>query len=83
MKYISVLIFLVLAAGVATFARYESFSPCDWLEHDMMRESGMPLIAVQAQIKASFLLDGVTEPTAAQCLGKWWTFRLDGLPEAN
>jgi hypothetical protein len=83
MKYITVLVFLVIAATVATYARYESFSPCDWLEHDMMQESGLPQLAVQTRIRASFLLDGVTEPTAAQCLNKWWTFRLDGLPAAT
>jgi hypothetical protein len=81
MKYLAVLFVLVIAAGAATFARYESFSPCDWLEHDMMQESGLPRIAIQAQIKAQFLLDGITEPTAGECLDKWWTFRLDGLPK--
>jgi len=82
MKYITVLVVLVVAAGAATFVRYESFSPCDWLEHDMVQQSGLPLIAVQAQIRASFLLDGVTEPSAGQCLDKWWQFRRDGLPQS-
>ena len=82
MKYLAVLVMLLAAAGAATLVRYESFSPCMWLEHDMARESDLPRLAVQAQIKASFLLDGITEPKAGECLEKWWTFRLDGLPES-
>ena len=82
MKYIAVMVVLVVAAGAATFVRYESFSPCDWLEHDMVLQSGLPLLAVQAQIRASFLLDGIAEPNAGQCLDKWWKFRRDGLPQS-
>ncbi len=81
MRYLAILVLLVVAAAAATFARYESFSPCMWLEHDMARESDLPQLAIQAQIKASFLLDGVTDPTTTECLNKWWNFRLNGLPE--
>jgi hypothetical protein len=73
-----IVIAIVFAASMATYARYESFDPCDWLQHDLARQSGLPLVVVQAQIRASFLLRGITQPGAYDCLDAWWTLRREG-----
>lgn len=73
-----VLVIVVIAAGVvATFTRYGSLHPCDWLLHDMTAASDMPEIWVETRIRARFFLDGVTEPGALDCLEGWWTFRIE------
>jgi hypothetical protein len=72
---------LLVVAVIATYARYESLDPCDWMEHDLAAESSLPQVAVELQISAAFLLDGITEPTAGDCLVKWWEWRREGLPE--
>ena len=71
---------LLVAAAVATYARYESLDPCDWLQRDLMVESGLPQVAVELRISAAFLLDGITEPGPDDCLVKWWEWRRDGMP---
>ena len=76
--YLGVVIVLAAAAVGATYLRYESLSPCDWLEQDMARESGLPPIVSRGQITGAFLLEGITDPTSYQCLLEWWEFRLDG-----
>jgi hypothetical protein len=72
---------LLVVAVIATYARYESLDPCDWMEHDLAAESSLPQVAVELQISAAFLLDGITEPTPGDCLVKWWDWRREGLPE--
>lgn len=72
---------LLVVAVIATYARYESLDPCDWMKHDLAAESSLPQVAVELQISAAFLLDGITEPTAGDCLVKWWDWRREGLPE--
>ncbi len=72
---------LLAAAAVATYARYESLDPCDWMEHDLVAQSGLPAVAVEVRIRAAFLLDGITEPDAGDCLVKWWQWRREGLPQ--
>lgn len=72
---------LLAAAAVATYARYESLDPCDWMEQDLVAQSGLPAVAVEIRIRAAFLLDGITEPGAGDCLVKWWAWRRDGLPQ--
>jgi hypothetical protein len=72
---------LLAAAAVATYARYESLDPCDWMEQDLVAQSGLPAVAVEIRIRAAFLLDGVTEPDAGDCLVKWWEWRREGLPQ--
>jgi hypothetical protein len=83
MRYALLVIGLAVAATVATYARYESLDPCDWMEQDLARQSGLPLIVVRARIRAEFLLEGITEPTAADCLSRWWEIRADGLTEGT
>ena len=72
---------LLAAAAVATYARYESLDPCDWMEQDLVTQSGLPAVAVEIRIRAAFLLDGITEPDAGDCLVKWWEWRRDGVPK--
>ncbi len=83
MRYLGIVMVLGLAAGIATFARYESFDPCEWLEQDMTRALGMPTIVAQARIRASFLFRGIVEPTSRECLDDWWRLKAEGLPEAE
>ncbi|HMB77849.1 MAG TPA: hypothetical protein VKN76_15735 [Kiloniellaceae bacterium] len=81
MKWFWIVLVALLAAGVGTYARYQSLDPCVWLKKDMMKTSGMPAIWVETHIKARFLLDGITEPTATECLRGWWSFRAEELAE--
>ncbi len=68
---------LIAACVIATYVRYGSLHPCDWLQKDMMAESDMPEIWVETRIRMRFFLDGITEPTARDCLEGWWTFRVE------
>ena len=74
-------IVLVLAAGatLATYMRYDSLHPCDWLHRDMVLASGHPEVWVQIRIRALFFLEGIDEPDAADCLRGWWDFRVEEL----
>ncbi len=81
MRYLGIAAALVVAAAIATFARYESFDPCDWLEHDMARSIGMPPVVAQARIRATFVLRGIVEPDTYDCLDAWWRLKAEGLPE--
>jgi hypothetical protein len=81
MRYLGIVVVLGLAAVIATFARYESLDPCEWLEQDMTRALGMPKIVAQAQIRATFLFRGIVEPTSRECLDDWWQLKAEGLPE--
>ena len=66
---------LLLAAVVATYVRYQSLDPCDWLERDMAQRMGMPELVVRGRIRAQFLIRGIAEPGAADCLTEWWRFK--------
>ena len=81
MRYLVFVVVLGLAGVIATFARYESLDPCEWLEQDMARALGMPLIVAQARIHAGFLFRGIVEPTSVECLEDWWQLKAEGLPE--
>ncbi len=81
MRYLGIVVVLGLAAVIATFARYESLDPCEWLEQDMIRALGMPPIVAQARIRAGFLIRGIVEPTSRECLDDWWQLKAEGLPE--
>ena len=70
-----VLLLLVIAAGVATYSRYQSFHPCDWMEQDLADSSGLPRLAMRAQIRAEFVLKGITEPGPTDCVLAWWDYR--------
>lgn len=72
---------LLLAAAVATYVRYQSLDPCEWLAQDLTAQSGLPRVAVELRISTAFLLDGIADPAAGQCLVKWWQWRREGIPE--
>lgn len=71
---------LLLAAAVATYARYQSLHPCDWMRRDLAAHSSLPAVAVELRIGAAFLLEGITDPDAGDCLVKWWEWRREGVP---
>jgi hypothetical protein len=79
MKNIAILVtVLTLAGSAATYARYESLSPCDWMAQDLTRQTDMPLIVSQSRVRANFLIQGITEPNPYECVLAWWKFRAEG-----
>ncbi len=80
MKFVLIVIGLAVAATIATYARYQSLSPCDWMERDMARQTELPPLVVRARIGAAFLIDGITDPGPYDCIMAWWEFRVEGLP---
>ena len=78
MKYLLLIAGLAVAASVATYARYESLNPCDWLVRDATGQSGLPELAEEARIRAAFLLRGISEPGPYDCLEAWWRLRSEG-----
>lgn len=83
MKVLVVILLLAGAAVAATFFRYESLHPCDWMEHDLAEETGLPRVAAQVQMRAMFALDGISKPNAQDCVQAWWKLRIDGAPQAQ
>ncbi len=81
MRYLGIAAALVVAAAVATLARYESLDPCDWLEQDMARSLGVPPFMAQAHIRATFMFRGIVEPDTYECLDAWWHLKAEVLPE--
>ena len=81
MKWFWIILICILAAGAGTYVRYQSLDPCVWLKKDMVKASEMPEIWVETRIAARFLLDGITEPTATECLRGWWSYRAEELAE--
>ena len=77
-----VILVLIIAGTVATYVRYGSFSPCDWMEQDLTAQSALPRIVIQGRIKAEFLIHAITDPTSYQCIQAWWELRRDGALEA-
>ncbi len=80
MKFVLIVIGLAVAATIATYARYGSLNPCDWMEQDLARQTGLPPLVVRVRISAGFLLDGISDPGPYDCLFGWWEFRSEGLP---
>ena len=80
-KSFVVLTGFLIAAVVATYARYQSLDPCDWMMRDLTESSSLPDIVVAARVRSAFLLDGITEPTSTDCLMGWWQLRSEMLPE--
>ena len=76
----AIVIGLAVAATIATYARYQSLNPCDWMERDMARQTDLPTLVVRARIRAAFLIDGITEPDVYDCVMAWWEFRAEELP---
>lgn len=83
MKVVFLIVVLVGAAAVATLVRYGSLQPCDWLDHDTAQESGLPRLVAQAQVRAAFLLEGITDPTPGECLTAWWDLKANGAAAAK
>ena len=83
MRVLLLIVILIGAAALATFARYQSLHPCDWLERDMIAASEMPEIWVIARLRARFLMEGITEPGMLDCLDGWWSFRIEELERLN
>ena len=83
MRLLIIVAALLVAAAAATFARYESFSPCDWMARDLESSTGLPGLIVQARIKGHFLLEGIADPDQVDCLLAWWDLRRDGLPPGS
>ena len=81
MKSFLVLAGLPVAAVVATYVRYQSLDPCDWMMRDLAESSNLPDIVVEARVRSAFLLDGITEPTSTDCLTAWWRLRSEMLPD--
>ena len=79
MKYLVLLVGLSLAASIATYVRYQSLHPCDWMEHDLADEWGVPRLMARAKIRAEFLLDGIAEPGPSECLMGWWEMRAEAV----
>lgn len=77
-SFIILLIVVVVAATTATYGRYQSFNPCDWMEQDMAAQSTLPKLVVQGQIRAYFLVRGLVTPGPYDCLQAWWELRRDG-----
>lgn len=78
MRYVAVGFALVVAALVATFMRYGSINPCEWLIVDTAHLRGLPLIVAETRVRAGFLVGGTTDPGYAQCLTAWWDLRAAG-----
>ena len=83
MRVLAIILFLVGAAAAATYFRYESLHPCDWMEHDLAEESGLPRLATQVRMRALFALEGIAKPNARNCVQAWWSLRLNGPPRVE
>ena len=76
---LTVLLLLAIAAAGATYGRYQSLDPCDWMEQDLAATFGLTALVVEARIRADFLLQGIVDPSPTDCLLEWWRLRRDGL----
>ena len=79
-RFVVIVAGLLLVAAIATYGRYQSLHPCDWMEEDLAAQSSLPRVAIELQISAAFLLEGVADPSVGDCLVKWWDWRREGLP---
>jgi hypothetical protein len=70
-------VLLALAATTATYFRYHSFDPCNWMAQDMAHHTGLPVVVMEGKVKASFLVRGITEPGPRECVLAWWGERAD------
>ncbi len=83
MKVLVLILGLAGAAAVATVVRYGSLDPCAWLDHDTAELTGLPRLVAQAQVRAAFLLDGITDPTPGECLTAWWDLKANDAKAAK
>ena len=77
------IVIAVVAASVATYYRYGTFDPCDWMEQDLAAHSSMPRIVAKAKVRGELLIDGITQPSFGQCTMAWWKFRADEVQTKN
>jgi len=68
---------VALAASVATYFRYHSFDPCNWMAQDIARHTGVSVILTETKVKADFLMRGITQPDPTECVLAWWKERAD------
>lgn len=78
-----VVIGIAMAATAATYIRYHTFDPCEWIARDMADRTSVPLVVWQSRVRADFLLQGVAEPSPSQCVLAWWKERADGVAGAH
>jgi len=83
MKAVLIVIGVLVVALVATYVRYQSLSPCDWMAQDLAAQSDLPLLVVEGRIRANFLLEGIADPGPYDCVFAWWKFRAEGLPKGG
>ena len=77
-SFLAVVILVAIAGTAATYVRYRSLDPCDWMAQDLTAYFDLPAAVVQAKIRADFLLQGVVEPGPQDCLLEWWRLRREG-----
>jgi len=77
-KYLVLVAAAAAAAVIATLVRYGSLQPCDWLKQDVAARLDVPPLIAEAKVRAEFLVSGVAEPSAADCLTSWWDFKAYG-----
>ena len=82
MKYLGLILVLVVAASVATYVRYGSLHPCDWLVRDTARLLDLTPLMAEARVRGLFLLEGVADPDAGACVREWWRLRAQGAAAA-
>lgn len=68
---------LLFAASTATYIQYQSFDPCNWMEQDLASDGRLSRLAAKARVRGQFLVQGITDPGAGQCVMAWWEFRAD------
>lgn len=78
-----IVIGIVVAATAATYVRYRSFDPCEWIARDMADRTAIPVIVWQSRIRADFLLQGITDPSASDCVVAWWKERANGVTKVR
>ena len=76
-KVVIIVTGIALLAAAATYIRYENFDPCDWMAQDRAENSKLPLVVLRAQIRAEFLVRGITEPDPTDCVLAWWESRAE------
>ncbi|MBM3560948.1 MAG: hypothetical protein FJX53_13950 [Alphaproteobacteria bacterium] len=70
MKYLPVVAVLLLLAA-ATWVRYGSLSPCDWMVTDLAEQLGVPEGVAAIKIRTDLALRGITDPKPGECLVEW------------
>ena len=83
MRGLILVLILLIAATVATYAGYGSLSPCRWLVVDTAEHTGLPETLAAARARAEMALHGDFDPTTTNCLRAWWRVRFVGAQDGN